>query len=41
MLESDKEYLMYALIEMEVEVEQLYVRVNIINNSTVYLESFL
>lgn len=41
MLKSDKEYLKYALIEKEAELEQLHAKVNILNTFTIYLESFL
>lgn len=40
-LESDKEYLTYTLIKKEAKVEHLHARINILNNSTTNLESFL
>lgn len=36
-LESDEEYLAYTLFEKEVELEKLQAKVNILNNSIVYL----
>lgn len=39
-LENEKEYLAYSLTEKEAELEQLHAKVNILNNSIIYLESF-
>lgn len=41
MLDSDKEYFTYTLTDKEAKLEKLYDKVNIIENFTMYLESFL
>lgn len=35
------EYFVYTFIEKEAEIDELYPKVNILNNSIVYLEIFL
>lgn len=40
-LESDKEYLGYTLSKEGEKFDKLHAKVNILNNSTIYLESFL
>lgn len=40
-LNIDKEYLTYTLTEKEEKLEKLYAKINILNNSTIYLEYFL
>lgn len=40
MLESDKQYLAYILSKREAKLEQLYSKVNILNNFSISIESF-